>query len=197
MPAEAGPTAAETTAAADNDSKAGPGTEDSAGLRGAVPPGETVIAGERAHLRRSRELLHLMRENVLTLAENPMAGDRVSLEYLKADLYRRAEALKDLPDAPLFFGRLDYSELAKTDEDFAGARRGVLGVVPPGEHCILDGATCTTRTGLRSSSTGGPRCRGPSTGPARPTRWASRCGGGSVSPGERSPPMKTSGFRWW
>ena len=62
-----------------------------------------------------------MRENVLTLAQNPMAGDRVSLEYLKADLYRRAEALKDLPDAPLFFGRLDYSELAKTDEDFAGA----------------------------------------------------------------------------
>ncbi len=63
-----------------------------------------------------------MRENVLTLAQNPMAGDRVSLEYLKADLYRRAEALKDLPDAPLFFGWLDYSELAKSDEDFAGRR---------------------------------------------------------------------------
>jgi DNA helicase IV len=62
-----------------------------------------------------------MRENVLTLAQNPMAADRVSLEYLKADLYRRAEALKDLPDAPLFFGWLDYSELARTDEDFAGA----------------------------------------------------------------------------
>jgi DNA helicase IV len=62
-----------------------------------------------------------MRENVLELAKNPMAGDRVSLEYLKADLYRRAEALKDLPDAPLFFGRLDYSELAGEDDDFAGA----------------------------------------------------------------------------
>ena len=62
-----------------------------------------------------------MRENALELAKNPMAGDRVSLEYLKADLYRRAEALKDLPDAPLFFGRLDYSELARKDEDFAGA----------------------------------------------------------------------------
>jgi DNA helicase IV len=73
-----------------------------------------------------------MRENVLTLAQNPMAGDRVSLEYLKADLYRRAEALKDLPDAPLFFGRLDYSELARTDEDFAGARRGAPGGRPPG-----------------------------------------------------------------
>ncbi len=82
---------------------------------------DAVIASERAHLARSRALLHLMRENALELAKNPMAGDRVSLEYLKADLYRRAEALKDLPDAPLFFGRLDYSELARQDEDFAGA----------------------------------------------------------------------------
>jgi len=104
MPADAGPAAAQTATADDNDE-----TEDS------------VIAGERAHLTRSREFLHLMRENVLTLAQNPMAGDRVSLEYLKADLYRRAEALKDLPDAPLFFGWLDYSELAETDKDFAGA----------------------------------------------------------------------------
>jgi DNA helicase IV len=82
---------------------------------------DSVIASERAHLARSRALLRLMRENALELAKNPMAGDRVSLEYLKADLYRRAEALKDLPDAPLFFGRLDYSELARRDEDFAGA----------------------------------------------------------------------------
>ena len=82
---------------------------------------DSVIESERAHLARSRALLHLMRENALELAKNPMAADRVSLEYLKADLYRRAEALKDLPDAPLFFGRLDYSELARQDDDFAGA----------------------------------------------------------------------------
>jgi DNA helicase IV len=115
MPADAGPAAAQTPAgyaaadAARADNASGIDTEDS------------VIAGERAHLAHSREFLHLMRENILILAQNPMAADRVSLEYLKADLYRRAEALKDLPDAPLFFGRLDYSELAKTDEDFAGA----------------------------------------------------------------------------
>src|ERR1700681_1183705 len=102
MPADAGPAAAETASADRADT-------------------DTVITTERAHLAHSREFLHLMRENVLTLAQNPMAADRVSLEYLKADLYRRAEALKDLPDAPLFFGRLDYSELAKADEDFAGA----------------------------------------------------------------------------
>ena len=87
MPADAGPAASDTAASDSEDS---------------------VISAERAHLVRSREFLHLMRENVLELAKNPMAGARVSLEYLKADLYRRAEALKDLPDAPLFFGRLDY-----------------------------------------------------------------------------------------
>jgi len=82
---------------------------------------DSVIHAERAHLAHSREFLHLMRENVLELAKNPMAGDRVSLEYLKADLYRRAEALKDLPDAPLFFGRLDYAELAGGGEDVTSA----------------------------------------------------------------------------
>src|SRR5215831_6414094 len=68
---------------------------------------DPVIRAERAYLVEAREFLRLMRENVLAI--NPMAGDRVSLEYLKADLYRRAESLRDLPDAPLFFGRLDYA----------------------------------------------------------------------------------------
>src|SRR5260370_36283278 len=44
------------------------------------------------------------------LSLEAMAGDRVSQEYLKAELYHRAEALKDLPDPSLFFGRLDYAE---------------------------------------------------------------------------------------
>src|SRR5436190_1218511 len=44
-----------------------------------------------------------------------MAGDRVSQEYLKADLYHRAQALRDIPDVPLFFGRLDYAEGAVMD----------------------------------------------------------------------------------
>src|SRR5215468_1067028 len=69
---------------------------------------DPVIRAERAYLVEAREFLRQMRENVLAI--NPMAGDRVSLEYLKADLYRRAESLRDLPDAPLFFGRLDYRE---------------------------------------------------------------------------------------
>jgi DNA helicase IV len=67
---------------------------------------DEVLAAEREHLATSRDFLRLMREDVLSLPA--MAGDPVSQEYLKADLYRRAESLKDLPDTPLFFGRLDY-----------------------------------------------------------------------------------------
>ena len=79
---------------------------------------DAVLAAERAHLRSSREFLRLMRENVLSL--RALGGDPISEEYLKADLYRRAEALHDLPDTPLFFGRLDYSDqltLADTATD--------------------------------------------------------------------------------
>src|SRR5262245_12741065 len=74
----------------------------------APPPADPVLAAERDRLRRSREFLRLMREDVLGL--EAMAGDRVSQEYLKADLYHRAQALRDIPDVPLFFGRLDYAE---------------------------------------------------------------------------------------
>jgi hypothetical protein len=68
---------------------------------------DPVLTAEREHLRESREYLRLMREDVLSLPA--LGGDRVSIEYLKADLYHRAEALRDIPDAPLFFGRLDYA----------------------------------------------------------------------------------------
>jgi DNA helicase IV len=72
--------------------------------------GDPILTAERDQLRRSREFLRLMREDVLSL--RAMGGDPVSEEYLKADLYHRAEALEDIPDAPLFFGRLDYAQSA-------------------------------------------------------------------------------------
>jgi DNA helicase IV len=75
------------------------------------------LARERDHLATSRDALTAMRADVLAL--EPMAGDPVSLEYLKLDLHRRAEALKDLPDTPLFFGRLDYGP---ESADHAGER---------------------------------------------------------------------------
>ncbi len=98
-----------------------------------MPPGprdepggdDPVLITERDHLRCSRRFLRLMRENVLSL--RALGADPVSEEYLKADLYRRAEALIDLPDTPLFFGRLDYTAGMDDAEDAgedggAGAR---------------------------------------------------------------------------
>src|SRR6185312_6492967 len=59
-----------------------------------------------------------MREDVLSL--HAMGGDPVSEEYLKAELYHRAEALKDIPDTPLFFGRLDYAGRSETEKPETG-----------------------------------------------------------------------------
>jgi DNA helicase IV len=151
MPADAGPAAAAKPADKSNTTNTNK-TKTKNNNADAIE--DSVIAAERAHLARSREFLHLMRENALELAKNPMAGDRVSLEYLKADLYRRAEALKDLPDAPLFFGRLDYSELARQDEDFAGAdfhigRRHVHD--PEGTPVVLDWRAPVSRPFYRAS----------------------------------------------
>jgi DNA helicase IV len=66
-----------------------------------------VIAAEREHLRRSREALARMRSNVLAL-DPSAAGDWVSAAVLRADLAKRAEALRDDPTTALFFGRLDH-----------------------------------------------------------------------------------------
>ncbi|HTU73517.1 MAG TPA: ATP-binding domain-containing protein [Trebonia sp.] len=114
---------------------------------------DPVVESERAYLEQSREFLRLMRENVLAMSVNPMAGDRVSLEFLKADLYRRAEALRDLPDAPLFFGRLDYD--TSVDPELVGAslhvgRRHVAD--PEGTPVVIDWRAPVSRPFYRASS---------------------------------------------
>jgi DNA helicase IV len=93
----------------------------------------SVLESEREHLRRSREFLRRMRDDVLSLPA--LAGNRVSQEYLKADLYHRGEALRDLPDTPLFFGRLDYrpDAISLGDPELA-ARAAARGDEPAGEH---------------------------------------------------------------
>src|SRR5215469_6511272 len=98
-----------------------------AGTGPAATADDPVLSAERDHLRRSREYLGLMRENVLSL--RALGADPVSEEYLKDDLYRRAQALTDLPDTPLFFGRLDYAGLASpgAGQDRPGAADGVAG----------------------------------------------------------------------
>jgi DNA helicase IV len=107
---------------------------------GSVDP---VIAAEQAHLARSRTYLGLMRENVLSL--RALGGDPVSEEYLKADLYRRAEALRDLPDTPLFFGRLDYAHAPGTQDapgaqDAPGVQHALGAQDGPGMRSVPDGA---------------------------------------------------------
>jgi DNA helicase IV len=87
---------------------------------------DPILTAERDQLRRSREYLHMMREDVLSL--KALGGDPLSEEYLKADLYHRAEALKDIPGTPLFFGRLDYAGPPETGPPGASPP----GVSPPG-----------------------------------------------------------------
>ena len=101
-----------------------------------------------------------MREDVLSL--QAMGGDRVSEEYLKAELYHRAEALKDIPDAPLFFGRLDYAGQSGTgqsgtgDDGIAGhsfhiGRRHVH--APDGTPAVIDWRAPVSRPFYRASAT--------------------------------------------
>jgi DNA helicase IV len=92
---------------------------------------DPVLLTERDHLRSSREYLRLMRDNVLSL--RALGGDPVSEEYLKADLYRRAEALVDLPDTPLFFGRLDYAAGGQPSDTTAQGARQATARREPGE----------------------------------------------------------------
>ena len=76
-----------------------------------------------------------MREDVLSL--RAMGGDPVSEEYLKAELYHRAEALKDIPDAPLFFGRLDYASQHGASQPASGnSETGISGNEQAGDDSI-------------------------------------------------------------
>ncbi|TDD67747.1 AAA family ATPase [Jiangella aurantiaca] len=87
---------------------------------------DPVLHAEREHLRRSRADLEAMREHTLSLTAQ--GSDHVSTEYLKAALYRRAKALADDPNLPLFFGRIDRTddESDETYETFHIGRRHVM-----------------------------------------------------------------------
>ncbi|HTT54020.1 MAG TPA: ATP-binding domain-containing protein [Streptosporangiaceae bacterium] len=124
-------------------------TTDHSGPR---PPGPTaspdaVLAAERAQLAQAREFLRLMREDVLSL--RALGGDPVSEEYLRADLYRRAEALSDLPDTPLFFGRLDYAAGEYAGDRFHVGRRHVHDQA--GRPVVVDWRAPVSRAFYRAS----------------------------------------------
>ncbi|MBN9105751.1 MAG: AAA family ATPase [Propionibacteriaceae bacterium] len=71
---------------------------------------DPVLAAERAHLAASREALAAMRARTSHWTD-AVAGDHVSTQYLRQQLYRRAESLIDDPSVPLFFGRIDYGAI--------------------------------------------------------------------------------------
>ncbi len=72
--------------------------------------GAAELRAERDHLAASREALRRMHREVL--ATGTALGDAVGDKYTNAVLQRarerRAKALAELPDAPLFFGRLTF-----------------------------------------------------------------------------------------
>ncbi len=70
---------------------------------------DPVLASERAHLVQARQALAAMRARTADWT-HAVAGDHVSTQYLRQQLYRRAESLIDDPSIPLFFGRIDYSQ---------------------------------------------------------------------------------------
>jgi DNA helicase IV len=111
------------------------------------PDTDPVLIAERAQLAQAREFLRLMREDVLSL--RALGGDRVSEEYLKADLYRRAEALSDLPGTPLFFGRLDYAAGEFAGDRFHVGRRHVHD--PAGRPVVVDWRAPVSRAFYRAS----------------------------------------------
>ncbi len=112
-----------------------------------MPSADPVLVAEREHLAQAREFLRLMREDVLSL--HALGGDPVSEQYLKADLYRRAEALSDLPDTPLFFGRLDYAAGEYAGDRFHVGRRHVHD--PAGRPVVVDWRAPVSRAFYRAS----------------------------------------------
>jgi DNA helicase IV len=82
-------------------------------------PGEPVetLEVEREHLRSARASLRQMRERTREL-DPQSTGNWVSAQYLETLLELRQEQLADLPDTPLFFGRLDYADAGPHDVSF-------------------------------------------------------------------------------
>jgi DNA helicase IV len=108
------------------------------------------LASEREHLVHARRCLEAMREAVRTLT--PQGGDRVSTEFLKAELFRRAQAMLDDPSTPLFFGRIDRS--ADPDQDgeerFYIGRRHVRD--SHGDPVVVDWRAAISRSFYRASA---------------------------------------------
>ncbi|HET7530457.1 MAG TPA: ATP-binding domain-containing protein [Mycobacteriales bacterium] len=106
--------------------------------------GVAELEREQAHLVFARRCLEQMRDAVRSLEAH--GGDPVSTEFLKAELFRRAQALLDDPDTPLFFGRID--RLA--GEQFYLGRRHVRD--RKGDPVVVDWRAEVSRAFYRASA---------------------------------------------
>lgn len=77
---------------------------------------DPVLTSERAHLEQARAALASMRARAADWTQ-ATAGDHVSTQYLRQQLYRRRESLADDPTVPLFFGRIDYARSLGAEQD--------------------------------------------------------------------------------
>src|SRR5215813_6219694 len=112
------------------------------------------LAGERAHLVRSRAALARMRERAEELFRtgDTVSGDPFSAESLGRQLARRIAELADDPTAPLFFGRLDFGAASEEHAGHAyhiGRRHVVDG---HGDPMVLDWRAPLSRSFYRASA---------------------------------------------
>ncbi|WP_173915167.1 HelD family protein [Streptomyces barkulensis] len=99
-----------------------------------APNAPGPLERERAHLAASRTALRAMRHDVESLDIRNVTANWVNAEVLQRQIDARIEALADLADTPLFFGRLDYTDFpsppgspAVPEEDIPEAARYYIG----------------------------------------------------------------------
>ncbi|MEV6631447.1 AAA family ATPase [Actinoplanes sp. NPDC051470] len=111
-----------------------------------APDLDSELQAERNHLSESRAALRRMRGRAEALFStgSDVAGDAYGAEALGRTLSRRVAELADVPDTPLFFGRLDIG-----DAEFHVGRRHVTD--DAGEPMVLDWRAPLSRSFYRAS----------------------------------------------
>ena len=117
---------------------------------------DAEISAERNHLTESRAALRRMREHAQHLLStgDTVAGDAYSAETLGRTLSKRVRELADDPTTPLFFGRLDFSQVGvpidHSGHSYHIGRRHVTDEA--GEPMVVDWRAPISRTFYQASA---------------------------------------------